>query len=87
MISFTKRGKDISINIPSDIVSAIHSDIARADKLFLIEEVKKAAQKLAVLKAIEKNYDREMRWVGRLTFTDLAEFHEKIPFDGFLERS
>ncbi len=84
-MSYVKKAKgeevSVSIEIPVDVDSAIRADIARADKLFLIEQVKKAAHQLTVLKAIEKNYDREMRRAGRLTFTDLAEFHKDIPFD------
>ncbi len=80
-IRYEKRSKEVSVELSSEIMRAIRADIARADKLFLIREIKETAQKLAVLKAIEKNYDRDMRRAGRLTFTDLAEFHEEIPFD------
>ncbi len=84
-LSYTKRAKGedvtVSVEIPVDVENAVRADIERADKLFLIEQVKKAAHQLTVLKAIEKNYDREMRRAGRLTFTDLAEFHKDIPFD------
>ncbi len=85
VLSYTKKvkGEDVAVSVAlsAEVANAVRSDISRADKLFLVEKVKEAAHQLTVLKAIEKNYDFDMRRAGKLTFTDLADFHEEIPFD------
>ncbi len=80
-LTYTCRNKECAVEIPREILAALRADKARADQLYLIEQVHKAAQQLEVLAAIEKNYDSDICRAGRLTFTDLAEFHKNFQPD------